>query len=96
VSARITDLQRLPDFGDTVGKLMNGRWLVYPYEAYRQFDRSEWNAELVEYLAERGVRAEVIDIRKKSVVVVINVDDQPTFEQVTESVAVIEHRRTRR
>lgn len=93
MSARITDLQRLPDFGDTAGKLMNGGWLVYPYETYGQLDRGEWNTELVKHLAERGIRADVIDIPKKSVAVVVNVDAQPTLEQITESIAAIDHQR---
>lgn len=93
MSARITDLRRLPDFDDTAGKLKNGRWVVYRYEAYGRLDRAEWNTELVRYLAERGIRADVIDIPKKDVAVLINLDAQPSFEQIVESVAAVEHRR---
>lgn len=82
-----------PDFDAVAGKLADGRWLVYPYEAYGQLDRGEWNAELVAYLAERGVAAEVIDIPRKSVTVVVNAAAVPSLEQVAESVAAIEHRR---
>lgn len=81
------------DFADVAGKLLNGHWLAYPYEAYGQLDRDEWNAELVRYLAERGIRADIIDIPKKNVAVLINLDAQPSFEQVVESVAAVEHKR---
>jgi hypothetical protein len=92
MNVMVAELQR-PDFDDVAGKLAAGRWLVYPYEAYGQLDRAEWNAELVAYLAERGVSVEVIDIPRKSVVVVVNAAAVPTLEQVTESVAAIEYRR---
>lgn len=93
MAAAVVHPVRLPDFADTAGELERGRWLVYPYEAYGQLDRGEWNAELVAYLAERGVSAEVIDIPRKSVAVVVNAAAVPTLEQVTESVAAIEYQR---
>lgn len=87
------DVGGVPDFDDVVGKLAAGNWLAFPYEAYGQLDRDEWNAELMKYLAERGVTADVIDIPKKSVAVVVNAEALPTFDQVTDSVAAIDHRR---
>lgn len=83
----------LLDFDDTAGKLAAGRWVIYPYEAYGQLDRDEWNEQLVVHLAEQGVHVEVIDIPRKSVAVVVNAGAVPTFEQVTESVAAIEYQR---
>lgn len=94
MSTRITDLRRLPDFDDTAAKLNAGQWLVYPYEAYGQLDRAEWNDQLVKHVGRHGIDAEVIDIPRKSVAVVVNVAAQPTFDQVTESIAAIDHQRT--
>lgn len=93
MSARITDLRRVQDFDDTIATLKSGKWVVYPYEAYGQLDRDEWNDQLVKHLAHHGIDAEVINIPKKSVAVVVNAAAVPTFEQVTESVAAIEHQR---
>ncbi|MGW3992338.1 hypothetical protein ACWEF6_02510 [Amycolatopsis sp. NPDC004772] len=93
MSALITAPSRLTDFDNAAGKLKTGHWIALPYEAYGQLDRGEWNDELVRYLAEREVRADVIDIPKKSVAVLINVDWAPTFEQIVESVTAVEHRR---
>jgi hypothetical protein len=93
MAAAVTHPARLPDFAHTAGELENGRWLVYPYEAYGQLDRAEWNDQLVVYLAECGVRAEVIDIPKKSVAVVVNAKAVPTWDQVVESIAAIDYRR---
>ncbi len=81
------------DFDVVAGKLAAGKWMAYPYETYGQLDRAEWNAELVKYLGECGVEAEVIDIPKKSVVVVVNCAAVPTQEQVTGSIAAIDHLR---
>lgn len=89
----VTSPARLPDFADTAGTLRSGHWLAYPYEAYGQLDRAEWNGELVAYLAECGVYAEVIDIPRKSVVVVVNAAALPTLEQLVESVAAVEYQR---
>jgi len=88
----MADLQR-PDFDDVATKLAGGSWIAYPYEAYGQLDRGEWNAELVAYLAERGVTVEVIDIPRKSVAVVVNTAAVPSVEQVTQSIAAIEYQR---
>lgn len=85
-------LQRV-DFEGATRKLASGSWLVYPYEAYGQLDRAEWNDQLVKHLAERGITVEVIDIPRKSVVLVVNVAAVPTFEQSTESVDAIVHQR---
>lgn len=82
-----------PDFDDVVSKLGAGSWAAFPYEAYGQLDRGEWNAELVKYLAERDIQADVIDVPKKSVVVVVNAAALPTVEQLAESIAAIEYRR---
>ena len=85
--------ERVHDIDETVGKLQAGRWLVLPYEAYGQLDRAEWNDQLVKHLAELGINAEVIDIPKKSVTVVVNTDAVPIRDQVVESVAAIDHQR---
>lgn len=85
--------ERVRDFDETAGKLQAGGWLVYPYEAYGQLDRGEWNTELVKYLAERGIAAEVIDIPRKSVTVVVNAVAVPTRDQVVESIAAVDYRR---
>lgn len=89
----VTDPRRESDVDQLAADLAAGRWLVRPYETYGQVDRAEWNTEFVAFVAERQIRAGVIDIPKKSVVIVFNVDAQPTFEQVTESVAAIDHQR---
>jgi hypothetical protein len=81
------------DFYDAVGKLRNGNWVVYPYEAYGQLDRDEWNAELVKELARRGIDADVIDLPEKDLAVVVNLDAIPTFEQIVESVAAMQYHR---
>ena len=89
----VTEPYRLLDFQPVAGKLKLGHWLVYPYEAYGQLDRDEWNTELLKEMAERGVAAEVIDLPRKNVAVVVNVAAQPTLEQVIESIAAIEYHR---
>lgn len=81
------------DFDNVAGDLAAGRWLVYPYETYGQLDRDEHNEQLVKYLAERGINAEVIDLPEKSVAVVVNAAAVPTREQVTESIEAIVHQR---
>lgn len=93
MSATITAPHRLADFDDAAGKLKSGHWLALPYETYGQLDRGEWNTELVKYLAERGIRADVIDLPKKSVAVLFNLDAQPTFDQIVESVTAIDYHR---
>lgn len=93
MSTRITDLRRLPDFDDTAGKLNVGKWVVYPYETYGQLDRGEWNDQLVKHLGAHGIDAEVLDIPKKSIAVVVNADALPTLEQITESISAIDHQR---
>lgn len=82
------------DFDDVAGKLAAGLWMAYPYETYRQLDRAEWNDQLMKHLARRGVAADVIDIPKKSVVVIVNADALPTLEQVQGTVSAIEHVRS--
>ena len=86
-------MERRVDFDDVVGKLAAGNWIAYPYEAYGQLDRAEWNDQMVKYLAERDIHADVIDVPKKSVAVLINIDWPPSFEQVTDSIAAIDHQR---
>lgn len=81
------------DFDNVAGDLATGRWLVYPYEAYGQLDRDEHNDQLLKFLAEHGVDAEVIDLPEKSVVVVVNAAAVPTREQVIESIDAIVHQR---
>lgn len=85
-----------PDFDDIATRLAAGNWLAYPYEAYGQLDRDEWNTELVAYLAERGVDATVIDIPKRSIAIVVNAAAVPSLEQVAESVAAVEYQRAMR
>lgn len=80
-------------FDDVAGELAAGRWMLYPYEAYGQMDRAEWNDQLVKHLARLRINADIVDIPRKSVVVVVNAAALPTLEQVTESVATIVHRR---
>lgn len=89
------ELQRT-DFDEVAGKLASGLWMAYPYEAYGQLDRDEWNDQLVKHLERRDVQAEVIDLRKKSVVIVVNAAALPTLDQVKGTVAAIEHMRSLR
>lgn len=86
-------LSRQPDSDDVVKELSAGRWLVYPYEAYGQLDRTEHNDQLMQHAARYGLQVEVIDISRRSVVVVVNTANLPTFEQITESVAAVVHDR---
>ena len=90
---RVAEPYRLPDVQSAAGELMNRRWIVIQYEAYGMLDRGEWNAELILYLDDVGVFADVIDLPEKNVCVVVNLRAIPTLAQVVESVAAIEHHR---
>lgn len=87
------ELERV-DFDEIAGKLASGLWMAYPYETYGQLDRDEWNDQLVKHLEQRGVQAEVIDLRKKSIVIVVNAVALPTLDQVKGTVAAIQHVRS--
>jgi len=86
-------VRRASNFDDVARDLADGHWVVYPYEAYRQLDRAEWNDQLVKHLDRYGIAADIIDMPEKDLVVVVNVRALPSRNQVIESIAVIEHQR---
>ncbi|RSM36079.1 hypothetical protein DMA12_41605 [Amycolatopsis balhimycina DSM 5908] len=76
------------------GELLRGKWCVYLHEWLGDdFDLEGWR-ELVAAEAERsGVEVCFVQIPRKDMTLVANVRALPSFEQVTESVAALEHYR---
>jgi hypothetical protein len=76
------------------GELQRGRWCVYLHEWLGDdHDLTTWRAQVAGHAARSGVEICFVEIPRKDMTLVANVRALPTFEQVTESVAALEHYR---
>jgi len=77
------------------GELLRGKWCVYLHEWLGdELDLPTWRTQVATHAAESGVDVCFIEIPRKDMTLVANVRALPTFEQVTESVAALEHYRS--
>lgn len=76
------------------GELLRGKWCVYLHEWLGDdLDLPGWQAEVAANAEHSGVEVCFIEIPRKDMTLVANVRALPSFEQVTESVAALEHYR---
>ena len=76
------------------GELLRGKWCVYLHEWLGDdLDLPSWQAEVAAHAEHAGVEVCFIEIPRKDMTLVANVRALPSFEQVTESVAALEHYR---
>ena len=76
------------------GELLRGKWCVYLHEWLGDdLDLPSWQAEVAAHAEHAGVEVCFIEIPRKDMTLVANVRALPSFEQVTESVAALEHHR---
>ncbi len=76
------------------GELSRGKWCVYLHEWLGdENDLPTWRMQVAEHAAEFGVDVCFMDIPRKDMTLVANVQALPSFEQVTQSVAALEHYR---
>jgi hypothetical protein len=81
---------------DIAGELQRGRWCVYLHEWLGDDgDLATWQAQVAALAARSGVEACFVEIPRKDMTLVANARALPSFEQVTESVAALEHHRDR-
>ncbi|MFE0020492.1 hypothetical protein [Amycolatopsis sp. NPDC059021] len=85
---------KAPTAKDVVDTLRHGRWAIFCHEwADDRIDPPRWR-EIVDAAAtEAGIDAEFVVIEKRSLTVVFNRAAAPSFEQVRDSVEVIERYR---
>lgn len=82
---------------DIAGELRRGRWCVYLHEWLGdEHDLATWQAQVAGHAARSGVEVCFVEIPRKDMTLVANVRALPSFEQVTESVAALEHYRDHR
>ena len=76
------------------GELLRGKWCVYLHEWLGDDDDlPSWQARVAEHAERAGVEVCFVEIPRKDMTLVANVRVLPSFEQVTESVAALEHYR---
>ncbi|EOD70457.1 hypothetical protein H480_00837 [Amycolatopsis vancoresmycina DSM 44592] len=75
------------------GELLRGKWCVYLHEWLGDDDLPGWQARVAAHAELAGVEVCFIEIPRKDMTLVANVRALPSFEQVTESVAALEHYR---
>lgn len=76
------------------GELLRGKWCVYLHEWLGDdLDLVGWQAEVAAHAERAGVEVCFVEIPRKDMTLVANVRALPSFEQVTESVAALEHYR---
>lgn len=76
------------------GELSRGKWCVYLHEWLGdEHDLPTWRLQVAEHAAEFGIEVCFMDIPRKDMTLVANVHALPSFEQVTQSVAALEHYR---
>ena len=76
------------------GELQRGKWCVYLHEWLGdEHDLATWRADVATHAAESGVEVCFMEIPRKDMTLVANVHALPSFEQVTQSVAALEHYR---
>jgi hypothetical protein len=77
------------------GELQRGRWCVYLHEWLGDNnDPATWQAQVAAHAARSGIEVCFVEIPRKDMTLVANVGALPSFEQVTESVAALEHYRS--
>ncbi len=77
------------------GELLRGKWCVYLHEWLGdEHDLATWRDEVATHAAESGVEVCFVEIPRKDMTLVANVHALPSFEQVTQSVAALEHHRS--
>jgi hypothetical protein len=81
---------------DVVGKLLLGQWLIFDHQWGRSGpDPALWQEIVQEACESQGVPVAFIAIPRHDLTVVVNPQQQPTFDQVRESVdAMLHHRFT--
>ncbi|WP_072476781.1 hypothetical protein [Amycolatopsis australiensis] len=76
------------------GELRRGKWCVYLHEWLGDdHDLATWRDQVAARAAESGVEVCFVEIPRKDMTLVANVEALPSFEQVTQSVAALEHHR---
>lgn len=76
------------------GELQRGKWCVYLHEWLGdEHDLPTWRTQVAEHAARSGVEVCFVEIPRKDMTLVANVRALPSFEQVVESVAALEHYR---
>ena len=76
------------------GELQRGKWCVYLHEWLGdESDLETWQTQVSECARRFGVEVCFVEIPRKDMTLVANVKALPSFEQVTESVAALEHYR---
>ncbi|MEV7092466.1 hypothetical protein AB0M80_06445 [Amycolatopsis sp. NPDC051045] len=76
------------------GELLRGKWCVYLHEWLGDdLDLPGWQVEVATHAERAGVEVCFVEIPRKDMTLVANVRALPSFEQVTESVAALEHYR---
>ncbi|WP_460442418.1 hypothetical protein [Amycolatopsis stemonae] len=76
------------------GELRRGKWCVYLHEWLGdEHDLPTWRTQVATLAAESGVEVCFVEIPRKDMTLVANVRALPSFEQVTQSVAALEHYR---
>jgi hypothetical protein len=76
------------------GELSRGKWCVYLHEWLGDdHDLPGWQAEVAGHAERAGIEVCFVEIPRKDMTLVANVHALPSFKQVTESVAALEHYR---
>ncbi|WP_329055881.1 hypothetical protein OG738_19815 [Amycolatopsis sp. NBC_01488] len=76
------------------GELLRGKWCVYLHEWLGdEHELATWREQVAAHAAESGVEVCFVEIPRKDMTLVANVHALPSFEQVTQSVAALEHYR---
>jgi hypothetical protein len=76
------------------GELHRGKWCVYLHEWLGdEGDLETWQAQVAALAARSGVEVCFVEIPRKDMTLVANVRALPSFDQVKESVAALEHYR---
>ncbi|MCR6490355.1 hypothetical protein M8542_46875 [Amycolatopsis sp. OK19-0408] len=79
---------------DIAGELQRGKWCVYLHEWLGdEHDLPTWQEQVAARAARSGVEVCFMEIPRKDMTLVANVHALPSFEQVIESVAALEHYR---
>lgn len=94
MSGRVTEPYRVAGPRQMVGKLMCGKWLVFPHEWLGDdCDLDTWKLNLLTVAEEMNVPVLLFDVPRKDMTVAVREGCLPTMEQVKLSVAAMEHHR---
>jgi hypothetical protein len=81
---------------EIASELRRGKWCVYLHEWLGDDgDLTTWQTQVAALASRSGVDVCFVEIPRKDMTLVANVEALPSFEQVTESVAALEHYRSR-